>query len=101
MEIINKPKGVTDEEIDRALMEEFQAAMVEEKKTETHRVNIARQEARTNVGKTHPTLGKCVANIPAREYFRLIAKYGHAEVHSPNFLKYFQKNFSDLSPNRI
>ena len=87
MQIINKPIEVTDEEVDRALMAEFTASMSNEKATE--------------VGKTHPTLGKCVANIPPREYFRLIKKYGHAEVHSPNFLKYFQRKFSDLSPNKI
>jgi phage gpG-like protein len=101
MQIINKPIEVTDEEVDRALMAEFTASMSNEKATEGARVNQARMEARGNVGKTHPTLGKCVANIPAREYFRLIKKYGHAEVHSPNFLKYFQRKFSDLSPNKI
>lgn len=101
MQIINKPKEFTDEEIDRALMAEFQAAMLEEQKTEKHRVDRARMEAKGNVGKTHPSLGKCVANIPAREYFRLIKKYGHATVHSVEFLQYFQRKFSDLSPNKI
>ena len=57
--------------------------------------------ARQNVGKTHPTLGKCVANIPAREYFRLVAKYGKDTVLSPEFLRYFNKKHKDLSPNKI
>lgn len=101
MQIINKPSNITDEEIDRALMADFQAAMKEEKATEHIRVNQARKEAQQQVGKTHPILGKCVASIPPREYFRLIKKYGHAEVHSPGFLQYFQRKFSDLSPNKI
>jgi len=101
MQIINKPSHVTDEEIDRQLMAHFQAALKEEEATEHLRVAQARKEAQQQVGKTHPTLGKCVASIPPREYFRLIKKYGHAEVHSKNFLQYFQKKFSELSPNKI
>jgi len=49
----------------------------------------------------HPVLGRCVATIPHREYFRLIKKYGQETVHSTEFLKYFQKNFSDLTPNKL
>jgi hypothetical protein len=52
------------------------------------------------VGKTHPTLGKCVANIPAREYFRLVEKYGQDAVLSKEFLQYFNKKHKDLSPNK-
>jgi hypothetical protein len=51
--------------------------------------------------KTIPGLGKCVAVIPPREYYRLVAKYGHAEVHSKEFLKHFQRTFSDLAPNKV
>jgi hypothetical protein len=39
--------------------------------------------------------------MPAREFFRLTGKYGHDEIHSKKFLKYYQRNFSDLSPNKI
>jgi hypothetical protein len=39
--------------------------------------------------------------MPEREFFRLIKKYGHAEVHSKDFLRYFQKKFPQLSPNKL
>jgi hypothetical protein len=101
MRIVNQSPTISDEEIDDALIREIQASFTEERATEKDRYDIARKDARSNVGKTHPLLGKCVAAMPPREYFRLIKKYGHAEVHSKEFLKYFQKKFSDLSPNKI
>jgi hypothetical protein len=101
MRIVNQSPTISDEEIDDALIREIQASFTEERATEKDRYDIARKDARSNVGKTHPLLGKCVASMPPREYFRLIKKYGHAEVHSKEFLKYFQKKFSDLSPNKI
>jgi len=82
-------------------MQEVQASLHEEKHTEKDRYDQARKDASSNVGKEHPLLGRCVATMPPREYFRLIKKYGHAEVHSKEFLKYFQNKFSDLSPNKI
>ncbi len=75
--------------------------LVKEEATEHERVNIARKEAKTNVGKTHPVYGRCIATIPAREYFRLVKNYGQEEVHSKEFLKYFQKEMPDLSPNKL
>jgi hypothetical protein len=101
MQIVNQSPEISDEEINDALFQEVKASLQDEVATEHQRYNIARKEARSNVGKTHPLLGKCVAVMPPREYFRLIKKYGHAEVHSKEFLKYFQKEFSDLSPNKI
>ncbi len=101
MQIVNQDPKISDEEINDALFAEIQASLREEVSTERQRYDIARKDASSNVGKTHPILGKCVAAMPPREYFRLIKKYGHAEVHSKEFLKYFQKKFSDLSPNKI
>ncbi len=101
MQVVNQQPHISDEEINNALMAEIQASLHEEKHTETDRYNLARKDATSNIGKEHPLLGRCVAVMPPREYFRLIKKYGHAEVHSKEFLKYFQKNFSDLSPNKI
>jgi len=100
MEVVNQ-QGFSDEEINTALMREVELSLHKEKHTEKDRYDQARKDARTNVGKEHPTLGRCVASMPPREYFRLIKKYGHAEVHSKEFLKYFQKKFGDLSPNKI
>ncbi len=100
MQVVNQ-QGISDEEINNALMQEIQASLHEEKHTEKDRYDQARKDASSNVGKEHPLLGRCVATMPPREYFRLIKKYGHAEVHSKEFLKYFQNKFSDLSPNKI
>ena len=64
-------------------------------------VDVAKEEAHSNVGKTHPVLGKCIATIPAREYFRLVQQYGTEEVHSKEFLKFFQKEMPELAPNKV
>lgn len=101
MQILNKPPTISDEEIDAALRAEITASFSKEVATEKDRYDLARKDATSNIGKTHPTLGKCVATMPPREYFRLIKTYGHAEVHSINFLKYFQRKFGDLSPNKL
>ena len=75
-------------------------AIAIEASTQKNREDIARKEARQNIGKRHPTLGKCVATIPAREYFRLVQKYGKDTVLSKEFLQYFNKKHKDLSPNK-
>jgi hypothetical protein len=45
--------------------------------------------------------GKCVASMPMREFLQLVKKYGHAEVHSRKFIKYFNQRFPELTPNKI
>jgi len=91
---------MVDGEVDEAFMKEILNGFEIEKRTEEERVQRARLEAKEHVGKTHPILGKCVATMPAREYFRLIGKYGNEEVKSTEFLQYFNKKFKDLSPNK-
>jgi hypothetical protein len=71
-----------------------------EQATEQQRVNQAVKEAKQLRGTEHPVLGKPVATMPAREFFRLTAKYGHEEVHSKKFLQYYNKKFPELSPNQ-
>ena len=99
--IIPKIKRYSDGEIDRAFMNEIHNGFKLEKQTEHKRVQQARKEAQELKGKTHPSLGKPVATIPAREFFRLTKKYGHETVHSKEFLKYYNKKFPELSPNKI
>lgn len=101
MEIITKAPTYSDEEVNKAFMDEIKNGFALEKRTEVSRVNQARKEATEQRGKVHPVLGRCVATIPHREYFRLINKYGQETVHSKEFLTYFQKNFSDLTPNKL
>ena len=98
--IIPKIKRYSDGEIDRAFMKEIKTGFKLEKATENKRVEQARKEAQKLKGTTHPTLGKPVASIPPREYFRLIKKYGQETVHSKEFLRYYNKKFPELSPNK-
>ena len=60
-----------------------------------------KQAAEMRSHKSVNGLGKCVAVIPADEWHLLNKRYGHAEVHSKEFLRYFNKKFPHLSPNRI
>ena len=99
--IIPNIKRYSDGEIDRAFMREIKNGFKLEQQTEKARVDQAAKEAQQLKGTTHPTLGKPIATMPAREFFRLTSKYGHDEVHSKGFLKYYNKKFPELSPNQI
>ena len=91
----------TDGEIDRAFMNEIKNGFKLEAATEKDSYQQAVKEASELKGKTHPTLGKPIATMPAREFFRLTSKYGHDEVHSKEFLQNYNKRFPELSPNQI
>ena len=54
--------------IDRAFMNEIKNGFKLEQQTEKQRVAQAAKEAQHLKGTTHPTLGKPVATIPAREF---------------------------------
>ena len=99
--IIPNIKKYSDGEIDRAFMKEIKTGFNLERQTEQKRVAQAVKEAKELRGKTHPVLGKPVATMPAREFFRLTQKYGQETVHSKEFLKYYNKKFPELSPNKI
>ena len=99
--IVPNLKRYSDGEIDRAFMKEITNGFKLERETEKKRVAGAAKQAQALKGTTHPTLGKPVATIPHREYFRLIKKYGQKTVHSKEFLKYYNKKFPELSPNKI
>ena len=99
--IIPNIKKYSDGEIDRAFMKEIKTGFNLERQTEQKRVAQAVKEAKELRGKTHPVLGKPVTTIPAREFFRLTQKYVTATVHSKEFLKYYNKKFPELSPNKI
>ena len=99
--IIPNIKKYSDGEIDRAFMKEIKTGFNLERQTEQKRVAQAVKEAKELRGKTHPVLGKPVATMPAREFFRLTQKYGQETVHSKEFLKYYNKKFPELTPNKI
>lgn len=101
VQIITQLPRYGDGEINRALIREittgFQLIKANEKREEIH----AAAEAKALKGhRTVKGLGKCVAVIPQDEWFRLNKKYGHEEVHSTEFLRYFNKRFPHLSPNK-
>lgn len=50
--------------------------------------------------KSVKNLGKCVAVIPADTYYLLNNQYGRDEVHSTEFLRYYNKKYPHLSPNK-
>jgi len=101
MNIITKLPTYSDGEIDREFMREIKNGFKLDAANEKKRTDIAVKEAKEHKGKTHPVLGKCVATIPARDFFRLTKKYGHDAVHSKEFLKYYNKKFPEMSPNKI
>ena len=83
-------------------MREIKLGFHAEKVTEGVRTRKAAEYAKEFKGsKDVPGLGRHVAAIPEREYYRLVQKYGHAEVHSDGFLKDFQKRFPHLATNKI
>ncbi len=87
MHILSKPNEISQDAIDRAFVDHVKDNFKQEKATENERVALARKEAATERGKTHPVLGKCVATIPARDYFRLVKKYGASEITPSKLLK--------------
>lgn len=99
MEIITKLPRHSDGEIQREFMKEIRTGFKFEAAKAEGRDDIARDNANKHRGKTHPIFGKCVATMNQRDFFRLVGKYGHEEVHSKEFLKYFNKKHKDLSPN--
>lgn len=102
MQIIKSSTEYTDEQIDAELLKVVQDSLKDELSTQQERTAIASGMARAMKGhKTIPGLGKCVAVMPAREFFRLQAKYGTAEVHSKEFLRDFNQRFPELSPNKV
>lgn len=101
VEIITRLPTFSDGEINRALEREIRTGFQLIKANEKREEIVAADQAKAIAGhKTVNGLGKCVAVIPEDEFFRLQKKYGHAEVHSKEFLRYFNKRFPHLSPNR-
>lgn len=104
MQIITALPKYSDGTIMAALEREIRTGFHLERATEEHRVKAAAAEAATYRGVRNPLLHKAglrhVAEIPAREYMRLHAKYGK-EFESKEFMRDFQKRFPHLSTNRV
>ena len=91
-------EGAIKDALIREIKKGFELIKANEKKEEI----VAAHEAQKWKGhKTIPGLGKAVAFYPADEYFRLIRKFGRHEVNSKEFIRYHQKKFPHLAPNKI
>ena len=99
--ITDIPKSFTTGEVDAAFLAEIKSGFKLERETEHLRVKQAKKEAKELKGTVHPVLGKPIATMPARDFFRLTSKYGHDHVHSEEFIKYYQKKFPELTPNKL
>jgi hypothetical protein len=91
-------EGAVKDALIREIRTGFELIKANEKKEEI----LAAQEAQQWKGhRTIPGLGKAVAFYPRDEYFRLIAKYGRKEINSNEFIRYHQKKFPHLCPNKV
>lgn len=102
MEIITAIPKYSDGEVNAALMREIKLGFNKERVTEGVRINKAAEYAKSfKDAKEVPGLGRHVAAMPARDYFRLVKKYGHQEVHSDEFLRYFGKKMPQMMSNKL
>lgn len=97
---IAKPKW-SDNDVCRALEREFRSGVKLKEALEEQRVVAAAKEAEQYRGGRTTPIGKHIAEIPAWEFFNMQRKYGHQEVHSKDFMKYFQKKFPHLSTAKV
>lgn len=104
MQIITALPKYSDGTMMAALEREIRTGFQLEKATQEARERAAAKEAATYRGVRNPLMHKAglrhVAEIPAREYFRLHKKYGK-EFESKEFMRDFQKRFPHLSTNRV
>ena len=83
-------------------MREIKTGFARERALAKKRDELAAREAQLHKGKrSAEALGRMVATFHKRDYFRLLKKYGHEEVGSDEFLKYFQKKHPHLAPNKL
>ena len=91
-------EGAVKDALIREIRTGFELIKANEKKEE---ILAAQEASRWKGHKTIPGLGKAVAFYPANEYFRLITKYGRKEINSKEFIRYHQKKFPHLCPNKV
>jgi hypothetical protein len=97
MHLITDVPKYSDGELDAAFMREIQTGFQLERQLEKARIQEAAQEARTfDYGREIKGLGRKVAEVPARDFFRLQAKYGVDEVRSKAFVYDMVKRMPEL-----
>lgn len=101
MQILTRIPDFKTSDIGRAIEAELRSGLRLKKEQEQARIRQAEAQASSMRGhKSIKGLGKCVAVIPEWDYFRMKQKYGN-EVASKEFLRYYQKKFPNLAPNKI
>lgn len=103
MNLVTSFPKYSDGELNRAFMQEIKSGFQLERALEQKREIQAAHEAKIarDLGNKNRAIGNLAATIPERDFFRLVQKYGHAEVHSKGFMKYFQKKFPHLAGSKL
>jgi hypothetical protein len=86
-----------DTQLGRSLHRELITGFQLEKELEKQRVESAASEAE-QMRKAKGKMGdlQAVTTLPGREFFRLLHKYGHEEVHSKQFQRHLHKKMPEL-----
>lgn len=101
LNIIHKKKGPSNDAIAQARQKLVNQSLAHENATQKAREAAAAKEAHALRGHTDRVMGKPVACIPEREFYRLTQKYGHENVHTKEFIRDLQRLEPDLCPNRV
>jgi len=100
-ELIQAPWA--NSQVGRAIERELRTGFMLEKQLEKFRVEGAAEEAAEvrKHGQRANAPFKQVAAVPARDFWRLVKKYGHDEVHSKDFIRYLHKKMPELKTANI
>lgn len=103
MNLVTSFPKYSDGELNRAFMQEIKSGFQLERAMEQKREIQAAHEAKIarEMGNKNKAIGNLVATIPERDFFRLVQKYGHAETHSKEFVRYLQKKMPHLAGAKI
>ena len=96
-------KLIQEAEINDAFIREVKTGFQLERAREEDRHRDAREEAHEYRmhNRTVKGLGKVISVMPARDWFRCVAKYGLDEVQSKQFQRGLRKHERDLTVNQV
>jgi len=92
----------SDTQVNRALERELRTGIKLKEAMEHQREIEAAHEAKLDRdARGIKDFGKKVFTMPDWEFFNLVRKYGHDEVHSKEFVRDAQKRFTHLAGARL
>ena len=100
---INKKKKGFEKQLDDERIKLIGDHLTKERATQSSRIEDAAahvHDLRTAAEKFHPALGMPVASMSQTDFIRLYAKYGK-EMFEDDFLKFFQREYPELTPNKV